>query len=95
MNVSNMQEHRDTVAQIAADFGIDMGWVLIDNVGDLQIGADADGNVDTKVEQYGHGLWGVYRHEQQTCATADFRTALVDAFTPLAADGKFTSPASV
>lgn len=94
MNVSNMQEHRELVATVAAEFGIDMGWVLIDTVGDLQIGVDANGNVDTRIERFSGGLWGVFRHGHLNHEAAGFETALRWALKPLSEEGLFkTSPA--
>lgn len=88
-------ERREVVRAAAAEHGIDMGWVLIDAVGNVQIGMSGD-DVDTTVEQHEYGLWVVFRHGQQTCVTGHFEVALVFAFRPLAAEGLFTiSPASV
>jgi hypothetical protein len=89
MNVRSMQEHHKLVAKIAGEFGVDLIWVGIDAVGDLKIGMDASGNVDTRIERFSDGLWGVFRHGELKYVTEHFETALRWALEPLAEEGLY------
>ncbi len=64
----------------------------IDAVGDLKIGWDASGGnaiVDTRVERFSDGLWGVFRHERLNHEAESFETALRWALKPLAEEGLY------